>query len=71
MSPAAEYYSGVFFQVHLLGLPVAPGQQGAGSAGGPSSGSAPLGLLHGVTTAHQPPRATGKRDPHRGGCVAR
>ncbi|GIL65935.1 hypothetical protein Vafri_19563, partial [Volvox africanus] len=52
MSPAAEYYSGVFFQVHLLGLPAAPGQQGPGS-GGISSGSTPLALLHGALAAQR------------------
>ncbi|GIM05041.1 hypothetical protein Vretimale_9508, partial [Volvox reticuliferus] len=52
MSPTAEYYSGVFFQVHLLGLPAAPGQQGAGSSG-VSSGSIPLGLPHGALAAQR------------------
>ncbi|GFR39626.1 hypothetical protein Agub_g90, partial [Astrephomene gubernaculifera] len=34
MSPAAEYYSGVIFQVHLLGLPAASGTQGGALGSG-------------------------------------
>ncbi|KAG2496142.1 hypothetical protein HYH03_005744 [Edaphochlamys debaryana] len=46
MSPAAEYYSGVIFQVHLLGLPAAAGPLGGGGLGAGTGTAAGPGGLH-------------------------
>ncbi|PNH06312.1 putative serine/threonine-protein kinase [Tetrabaena socialis] len=44
MAPTAEYYSGITFQVHLLGLPAAPGQ--GGGVAGAGAAAAPASHLH-------------------------